>query len=165
MNNFSQPSNDANDEEAPSIAPRPRAGFRSRDEDELDTQVKAAFFAALSRGFVGVICLFVSLLTLPIHMVTPMLSGVAIMMVVSAAYSTWRVGVVEPRLRRWTTRFVYGFPIVSVVIVLVAWLGWGDPIRDAITRWRGAVAPASQNADGNTDEAGRTIQFQNKSQK
>jgi hypothetical protein len=64
----------------------------------IKTDLKAQLFANFSRAAVGVICFCIALLWLPVHMVTPILCGVSVLMMTQASYNAYRVGVQDRRL-------------------------------------------------------------------
>lgn len=108
------------------IVPRPRPGYRSRPEG-VPTRTKAALVAAVMRALIGVVSLATAVLYLPVHMVTPILSGVSVVMIVTGTYSVWRVGVAEPRLRQPTRVLAWVMPALTVLVfVVMAVLGAGS---------------------------------------
>lgn len=110
-------------EEASSIVPRPRPGFKSRRAPTgIPGSTKVGLVAALLKTGVGLTCLFAAVLFMPIHMITPVFSGVSCVMIVTGTHSIWRLGVDEPRLRR-TTRFLtWLIPGLVVLIFLLMWI-------------------------------------------
>lgn len=98
-----------------SIVPRPRPGFKTR-RPEVSAHLKAAFFAAAFKSSVGVFCLATSVLYLPAHKVTPILSGVSLMMLVLGCHALWKVGRDEPRLARYTRPLLWAFPLASLLV-------------------------------------------------
>lgn len=121
MSSENQPSHD--EEEMSSIVPRPRPGFKSRrGPTGVAGSTKIALVAALLKTGVGLTCLFAAVLFMPIHMITPIFSGVSCVMIVTGTHSIWRLGVDEPRLRP-TTRFLtWMIPGLVVFIFLLMWI-------------------------------------------
>jgi hypothetical protein len=113
------------------IAPRPRPGFKSRRDDPLDVNAVPQMVAAAMGGALGVVALVASLLYFPTHMTTPILCGVAVLMITRGAYGAWKVGVAEPRLQTVARICVWGLPIATVVaFVAGAVLGPGGLAPD-----------------------------------
>ena len=107
------------------IVPRPRPGYRSQPQG-IAPRVKAELIAATLRALIGVVALATAILYLPTHMVTPILSGVSVIMVVTGTYSVWRVGIAERRLRGITRALSWVMPaLVVLVFVLMAIVGPG----------------------------------------
>ncbi|MFZ9886178.1 MAG: hypothetical protein ACO3JL_01645 [Myxococcota bacterium] len=106
------------------IAPRPRPGFRSRRG--VTTHEKAALVATTARALLGVVCLGVAVLYLPPQPVTPILSGVSVLMVVSGSYAGWQLGRREPLLRPYARLVYVGAPALAVLVfVLLPFIGAG----------------------------------------
>lgn len=99
------------------IAPRPRPGFRSRPE--VSTSDKAALVATTMRALLGVLCLGVAVLYLPSHMVTPILSGVSVLMIVSGSAGSWQVARREPRLFPYARVVYWGTPGLGVLVFVL----------------------------------------------
>lgn len=125
------------EEEMSSIVPRPRPGFKSRRAPAgVAGSTKIALVAALLKTGVGLTCLFAAVLFMPIHMITPIFSGVSCVMIVTGTHSVWRLGVDEPRLRRITRFLTWLIPGLVVAIFLLMWIlgpgafgpDWGAPI-------------------------------------
>lgn len=126
-------------ETPPTIVPGPRPGYRTpRPVADITTHTKAALAAALMRAGVGLVCLAAAALYMPVHQVTPLLSGVAIVMIVTGTYSVWRVGIVERRLRRPTR--VLAWLIPGLTLLLLAMMGILGP-GSLGPEWRGPTAP------------------------
>lgn len=104
-----------NDEPMSPIVPRPRPGYKSRPQG-IPTRTKAELVAAVMRALIGVVSLATAVLYVPTHMVTPILSGVSVIMVVTGTYSVWRVGVAEPRLRHLTRPLTWAIPALAVAV-------------------------------------------------
>ncbi|MCP4499870.1 MAG: hypothetical protein GY822_07900 [Deltaproteobacteria bacterium] len=96
----------------------------------------AQLLATFARGGVGVLFIVVSMLFLPIHMLTPIMSGMGVLMVVTGSYGAWRVGQNEPRLRSLTRVFVYGLPILGILGFTVSFIlgpgAFAPDIRDLV---------------------------------
>jgi MFS superfamily sulfate permease-like transporter len=110
------------------LAPRPRPGFKSRPErpERSSAAEVAAFVANTMRALLGVLCLGVAVLWLPPHMVTPILSGVSVLMIVSGSYGTWQVARRQPRFAPFARVIYWGAPALGVVVfALVLVLGAG----------------------------------------
>jgi hypothetical protein len=113
----------AHDPDAPEIdlAPRPRR--RAPPTSSLD---RAGFIAGILRAGLGVLGLFGSTLYLPVHMATPVLSGVSILMMVTGCTTVWRVTRDEARVRPVARVLAVVCALATVVIVgLTAILGAG----------------------------------------
>jgi hypothetical protein len=90
------------------LKPRPRPRRRPQLPDSgISPQLKMQFVASVVRSGLGVVGLLVALLWLPAHMVTPIISGVSVLMVVSGAYTAWRTGVADHRLKRWAQVLIW----------------------------------------------------------
>jgi hypothetical protein len=131
-----------------SIAPRPRPGFKSRPE-KADLNAKGHLIATTLRGLVGVVCLAVSLLYMPPGMVTPILSGISCLMIVTGAYGAWQVGRKEPLLQPFCRVSYWTVPLLGLLLfVLMLILGpgafgpnWQEIVgtpEDDIVRYRDA---------------------------
>lgn len=115
------------------IAPRPRPGFRSRREPEVDPYEKARLFAGLTRAVLGCVGFFASLLYLPIHMVTPVLSGVSLLMMVTGSTSVWRAVRGAPQLKvlpRAVALLCAAVALVTVVLTMIVGAGALGPLKD-----------------------------------
>lgn len=134
------------------IVPRPRPGYRSAPRPrEISTAVKAELAAALLRAAVGLACLGAATLYMPVHLVTPIFSGVACVMIVTGTYSIWRVGIRERRLRTPTRALAWALPALTLALFALTWaLGPGAFGPD----WQDLVA-----APGAGDAA-QTIRFE-----
>lgn len=99
------------------IAPRPRPGFRSRPA--VTTHEKAALVATTARALLGVLCLGVAVLYLPPQQVTPILSGVSVLMVVSGSYTAWQLGRRAPLLRPYARLVYMGAPGLALLVFLL----------------------------------------------
>lgn len=105
------------------IAPKPRPGYKSPD---LAPSEKLPMIAHIARGIVGLVCLAAATLYMPASFVTPVLSGVSCVMIVTGALGAWRVGRRDPSLKTISRFTVWALPIATVVIfVLVAVVGAG----------------------------------------
>lgn len=100
-------------------APRPRAGFTSRDDDEIPTERWVSFIAAALRACIGALFVFMAMLYLPVHMMTPILTGMGILMVANGLLATWKLGRTAPRMAMFAKILVYGVPAL-VVLMFVA---------------------------------------------
>lgn len=123
------------------IAPRPLPGYRSRGP--IRTSDKAALVATTARALLGVVCLGVAVLYLPPHMVTPILSGVSVLMIVSGSYAAWQLGRREERLLPYVRVVYWACPVLGV-LVFVAMFAFGagvlGPSWDALVGARSAPA-------------------------
>jgi hypothetical protein len=105
------------------VTPRPRAGFTSGD-DEVPTETYVSFVAAALRAGIGAAFVFMAMLWLPVHMMTPILTGMGVLMVANGLLSTWRLGRTTARLQVVARVFVYGIPsLVVLMFVALAVLG------------------------------------------
>jgi hypothetical protein len=105
------------------LAPRARAGFTSRD-DGVPTETYVAFIAAAVRAGVGALFVFMATLWLPVHMMTPILTGMGILMIANGLLATWRLGRESRGLRAASRVFLYGIPVLVVVnFVILSVLG------------------------------------------
>lgn len=104
-------------ESTSSIAPRPRPGCRG--QRPIRTSDKAALVATSFRALFGVFSLGVSALYMPPHMVTPILSGVSVLMIVSGSYASWQLGRREERLRPYVQVVYWGAPILGALVFVV----------------------------------------------
>lgn len=108
------------------IVPRPRPGFRSKKPPGISSRVKSELIAAVLRSAVGVVCLAAATLYMPVHKVTPILTGVSLVMIVTGTYSVWRVGVSERRLRSPTRVLAWLIPSAALAVLLaMVFLGPG----------------------------------------
>jgi hypothetical protein len=80
----------------------------------VSTHLKAQFVASAFKAAIGGVCLVVPLLWLPAHIATPIISGVAILMLVSGAYTAWRVGVADRRLKTWARVVIWSAVVVTL---------------------------------------------------
>lgn len=96
------------------IAPRPRPGFKSRPD--VRTSDKASLVATSARAMLGVLSLCVAVLYLPPHMVTPILTGVSVLMIVSGSFASWQLGRREDRLRPYAKVVYWGAPLLGVLV-------------------------------------------------
>lgn len=99
------------------IAPRPRPGYRS--ERPIRLSDRASLVATSARALLGVLCLGVAVLYLPSHQVTPILSGVSVLMIVSGSYACWQVGRREERLKPYAQVVYWGAPILGALVFVV----------------------------------------------
>jgi hypothetical protein len=105
------------------IAPRSRPGYRS---PRPAPSQKMALIAHVTRGLVGVVCLGAAVLYLPVHFITPVLSGVSFVMIVTGALGAWRCGRADPQIARIAQISTWGLPILSgLVFILMAIFGAG----------------------------------------
>jgi hypothetical protein len=137
------------------LAPRPRPGFRSRPA--VDATEKAALFAGVLRACLGAAGLFAAVLYLPIHIATPILAGVSILMMVTGTTSTWRAVRSAPPAYRKIPAVLGAACLlatgVSVVLTLVFGAGAFGPVAAAR---EAARAQAEQEAR----EAPPTVRFE-----
>ena len=98
--------------------PTPRAGFKTRVVP-VDVNDHARLLAAVARALVGVLFIVVALHFLPIHLITPIMTGMGILMVVTGSYAAWQVGRGEPRLAKITRIVVWGAPIIAVLAIVL----------------------------------------------
>ncbi len=104
---------------------------------------KASLVATTMRALLGVVCLGVAVLYLPSHVVTPILSGVSVLMIVSGAAGSWQVGRREDRLMPYARVVYWGCPALGVVVFLVMLLfgpGFLGP------SWQELASPRQQPA-------------------
>lgn len=80
----------------------------------IDVNDHARLLAATARSLVGLLFVIVALHFLPIHMITPIMTGMAILMVVTGSYAAWQVGRREPRLMAIARVIVWGAPILTI---------------------------------------------------
>lgn len=105
------------------FVPRPRPGFKSRGTSQgVAGASKVALLAALLKSGVGLTCLSAAVLYMPIHMVTPIFSGVSCIMIVTGTHSIWRLGIDVPGLRRPTRLLTWLIPGLAVLIFLLMWV-------------------------------------------
>ncbi len=123
------------DNDADSIVPRPRPGYRT---PKTRTSTLSATMAAWSpvaagvlRAGAGVIAYVASLLTLPLHHATPFLIGVSLVMLVGGCTSVLKQSRDDVRLRG----FGRGFTLVTAAVILMA-------TGIALYRGPGAFAPS-----------------------
>lgn len=134
--------NDAVTDSPSSIAPRPRPGYRSRAP--VSMTAKASLVATTARALLGVISLGIAVLYLPPQMVTPILSGVSVLMIVSGSYAAWRLGRREERLLPYVRVVYYGAPALGALIFVAMFVfgaGFLGPSWDSLTG--SANAPAT----------------------
>ena len=115
------------------IAPRPRPGFRSRPQPQVDPYEKARLFAGMTRAALGCVGFFASLLYLPIQMVTPVLAGVSLLMMVTGSTSVWRAVREAPSLKmlpRAVALLCTVVAMVSVILTMVLGAGALGPLKD-----------------------------------
>lgn len=108
--------------DASGIAPRPRPGFKSRAP--VSNSDKAALVATTLRALLGVLCLGVAVLYMPSHMVTPILSGVSVLMIVSGSMGAWQVGRRDERVLPYARMVYWACPALGL-LVFVAMLVFG----------------------------------------
>jgi hypothetical protein len=119
--------------------PGPRPGYES--PEPVSFHDKAALVATAARALIGVMCLAVAVLYLPAAFVTPILSGVSVMMLVTGAYASWQVARREPRLRSYARMVWWGCPALGLLIfALMLILGPGSFGPD----WAGTFTPEVQ---------------------
>ncbi len=118
----------ASNEKAPKDAPKPRHAYatpavRSRLSPgpglktrvvPIDVNDHARLLAATARSLVGLLFVIVALHFLPIHMITPIMTGMGVLMVVTGSYAAWQVGRREPRLMGIARVIVWGTPILTI---------------------------------------------------
>jgi hypothetical protein len=108
------------------LAPRPRAGFRSRPAPTVGAQEMAAVFAGVLRAVIGLVCFFAALLYLPSTPATPVLTGVSLVLVVTGNLSVFRAARGLAQLKILPRALAAGSGVVVVVCVaLTAVLGAG----------------------------------------
>jgi hypothetical protein len=106
------------------VAPRPRPGHRTPPKAPLwwVMQAWAPVAAGVLRSTAGLIMFAASLLTLPMTMATPLLSGVSLVMLVGGVAATSRSCRDDDRLRgfgRWFPVIASGTAGVVVVVAVV----------------------------------------------
>lgn len=120
-----------------SVSPRARPGYASR-EIAVDNNDRARLLAAIARACIGLLFVVVALHFLPIHMITPIMTGMGVLMVVTGAYAAWLVGRAEPRLALIAKTVVWGVPLLTVValgLTMVVGAGTFSPaIQDLVGR-------------------------------
>lgn len=117
------PPTDDDGDVSSAIVPRPRPGYRSRRPPPgIAGASKVALVAALLKTGVGLTCLFAAVLFMPIHMVTPVFSGVSCVMIVTGTHSIWRLGIEEPKLRQPTRVLTWLMPALTVGVFLLMWI-------------------------------------------
>jgi hypothetical protein len=105
------------------LAPRARKGFVSSD-DGVPTEAYVSFIAAALRASIGALFVFMATLWLPVHMMTPILTGMGILMIANGLLATWRQARETPRLKAASRVFLYGVPFLVIVdFVLLGILG------------------------------------------
>jgi len=109
-------------DEKPAATDGPSPVRRQVREVPVDANDRAALLAAVARGGVGVLFVVVSMLFLPIHMLTPIMSGMGVLMTVTGSYACWRVGRAEPRMMPLARVFVWGLPLLCVAGFVYAFI-------------------------------------------
>lgn len=139
------------------LVPRPRPGYRSRARPrDISPAVKAELAAGLLRAAVGLSCLGAATLYMPVHLVTPIFSGVACVMIVTGTYSIWRVGIRERRLRAPTRVLAWALPALTLALFALTFLlGPGAFGPD----WADLVDPAGAPGAAPGHSAG-TVRFE-----
>jgi hypothetical protein len=94
--------------------PGPNPGFVS--PEPISVNDKVAMIATAARSFFGVLCLGVAVAYLPPAFVTPILTGVSVMMIVTGAYAAWQVARREPRLRIYGQMVWWGCPALTALV-------------------------------------------------
>ena len=98
----------------------------SHDLAPIKVDHKALLFANLCRAAVGLVCFGVALLWLPLHTVTPIMCGVAMLMMTQASYNAWKVGAQERRLMAFVKICIGLTAGLSVgLLVLALYAGFG----------------------------------------
>lgn len=123
------------------LAPRPRPGFRSKREPQVDAYEKARLFAGMLRAALGCVGFFASLLYLPIQMATPILAGVSLLMMVTGSTSVWRAVREAPALKmlpRAVALLCVAVAAVTVVLTLILGAGALGPLHGMKQQMRDA---------------------------
>ncbi|OGQ11930.1 MAG: hypothetical protein A2138_22445 [Deltaproteobacteria bacterium RBG_16_71_12] len=112
------------------LAPRPRAGYRSRPAG-LEMTQRAALMAALVRVAAGLTGLAGTLLWLPITIATPVLAGVSILMMVTGCSSVSKATrSVYPRLTFMVAAACAAGSLIVVALTAVLGAGAFGPVRN-----------------------------------
>lgn len=97
---------------------------------------KTRLFSAAFRCTLGVAGVALSMLYLPAIMVTPILTGISIVMVVTGTLNVWQVGRASPELKPVAQPMVWLFPLLVLVVFAVAFTvgpgAFGPPIEDLV---------------------------------
>jgi hypothetical protein len=108
------------------LAPRARPGFKSRPAPSISTTSMAGLFAGVVRAVVGLLGFTAALQLLPVHMATPILAGVSVLLVVTGNVSAWRALDGSRALRLvFRTLVAISMLVLLAVTVATATLGAG----------------------------------------
>jgi hypothetical protein len=123
MSSADTPSNDVSSDNESDGAPipRPRPGYRTPEPAWSQRLGEwAPIMAGMLRTVTGVVGFVGSLLFMPLHLATPFLVGVSLLMAVGGCTSTLKTTRDEPRMRATGRRFVYIIAAVCVAAFAVA---------------------------------------------
>ena len=109
------------DGDAGAPIPRPRPGYRTPEPKWSQRLGEwAPVMASMLRTVTGVVGFVGSLLFMPVHLATPFLVGVSLLMAVGGGTSTLKTTRDEPRLRGTGRRFVYVVAAVCLATFAIA---------------------------------------------